>query len=76
MSRIPPQGARMVGAWPNSAAAQTRSARPGRPDRSPRPDRGARSAWLARLLHPLHRPVPARRIQTAGPATQQPARHA
>lgn len=73
MSRIPPQGARMVGAWPNTVAGQDR---PARTDRSSRPARASRGAWVARLLHPLHRPVPARRIETAGAATQQPARHA
>lgn len=76
MSGIPPQAARMVGAWPNSSAPQSRSSQAMRPTRSPRPDRAPRSTWLARLLHPLQRPVPARRIETASPATQQPARHA
>ncbi|TQM64781.1 hypothetical protein [Humibacillus xanthopallidus] len=76
MSRIPPQGARMVGAWPSSPAPQTRSTRNARADRSPRAEGVPRSTWFARLLHPLHRPVPARLIETAGPTTQQPARHA
>ncbi|HET7799893.1 MAG TPA: hypothetical protein VFL38_05695 [Humibacillus xanthopallidus] len=76
MSGIPPQTARLVGAWPSSAAPQHRSAPAQRALRSPRPDRAPRSAWLTRLLHPLQRPVPVRRIETTGPATQQPARHA
>lgn len=70
MSRIPPHGARMVGAWPNTVARQSR------PARSARPARAARSAWLARLLHPLHRPVPEGRITTPTAPAQQPARHA
>ena len=73
MSRIPPHGARMVGAWPNTVAQQPRPARTGR---SARPTRASRSAWLTRLLHPLHRPVPEGRITTPTAPAQQPARHA
>ncbi|HET8988322.1 MAG TPA: hypothetical protein VFN43_07400 [Humibacillus sp.] len=67
MSRIPPQGARIVGAWPNTVARQPRPAPPVRASRAP---------WLARLLHPLHRPIPERRIATTTAPAQQPARHA
>ena len=70
MSRIPPQGARMVGAWPNTVARQPRPPRPARQARA------SRSAWLTRVLHPLHRPVPEGRLTTPTAAAQQPARHA
>jgi len=70
MSRIPPQGARMVGAWPNTVARQPR------PPRAAGPARASRSAWLTRVLHPLHRPAPEGRLTNPPAAPQQPVRHA
>jgi hypothetical protein len=71
---IPPHAARLAGAWavrstrpaPEPVAAPAR--RPAR-DRSPRPA-------VARILHPLGRPVPLSRNESQSPVGTQPARHA
>jgi hypothetical protein len=70
MSRIPPQGARMVGAWPNTVPRQTR------PERPARAARASRSAWLTRVLHPLHHPMPEGPLAASPAPPQQPVRHA
>jgi hypothetical protein len=75
MNLIPPQGARMLGAWPNGPEPQRRH---GRPDRSGSSDRAASAhlrVRLARVLHPLRRSV---ELPAAEPAPTPPvtARHA
>ena len=65
MSRIPPQGARMVGAWPNTAPRQTRP---------PRPARAAAGVTI-RLADPGAAPAapPRARGSPGGPARTAPA---
>jgi len=69
---IPPQAARIIGAWPEQTTQPTPRTRPSRRDRS-------RRLTVARILHPLHQPLPSTRSARAdapSPLGAKPARHA
>ncbi|GAA2486854.1 hypothetical protein GCM10009858_26010 [Terrabacter carboxydivorans] len=71
---IPPHAARLAGTWAVSStrpAAEPVAAPPRRRAR----DRSSRTA-IARVLHPLSRPIPLSRNDSQSPAGTQPARHA
>ena len=63
---IPPQAARILAAWPDQ------NARP-KPQTSRERTHGL---TLARILHPLHRPIPSVRVESQSPVTAKPVRHA
>jgi len=75
---IPPQAARIIGAWPEQTTQPTQPTQPTPRIRQSRRDR-SRRLTVARILHPLHQPVPSTRSARAeapSPLGAKPARHA
>ena len=68
MSLIPPHGARLLGAWPTASDEHhhTRS----------RSTQRVRRSRLARVLHPLHRPVGVPASEPTAAPSITTARHA
>lgn len=71
---IPPHAARLAGAWAASSTRPAPESVAAPPRRRPR-DRSSRTA-VARVLHPLSRPVLLSRNDAQNPVGTQPARHA
>ena len=72
---IPPQAARIIGAWPEQTTQPTQPTPRTRPSRRD----GSRRLTVARILHPLHQPVPSTRSARAeapSPLGAKPARQA